>query len=295
MTVRLRFSDLRAQPGLLTGLERLGEACWPGFLLHGDVRSWHLLPEEFPSFQTALLDPLGEPVAAGHCVPLSWDGTIGGLPSRIEEIIARASADLRSGRVAGAISALAVLVRPDMRGRGLSRAVLERMKILGSRRSCTCLIAPVRPVLKERWPLASMEAYAGWRDAEGAPVDPWIRTHWRMGASILAVAPDTLTVTESVAGWESWTGLSFPASGSYCIPGGLQPLEIDLEADRGTYRDPNLWMVHRIDASTGLPEDCDPDPGLDRVGDPPPGLAAPDADPGGSAVTSRPRPWASWR
>ena len=49
-----------------------------------------------------------------------------------------------------------------------------------------------------------------------------------------------------MANWEKWTGLSFPESGRYVVQGALQPIEIDLESDRGVYYDPNVWMQHRL-------------------------------------------------
>jgi hypothetical protein len=51
-------------------------------------------------------------------------------------------------------------------------------------------------------------------------------------------------MTGTVADWEKWTGMLFPASGSYVIPDGLTLLEIDRSADTGIYREPNVWMRH---------------------------------------------------
>ena len=49
-----------------------------------------------------------------------------------------------------------------------------------------------------------------------------------------------------VADWESWTGMGFPESGAYVVPGALVPVEIDRERDEGVYVEPNVWMHHRI-------------------------------------------------
>lgn len=49
----------------------------------------------------------------------------------------------------------------------------------------------------------------------------------------------------SIADWQHWTGMRFPESGSYVVPGALQPIEIDVEADRGIYVEPNVWMHHK--------------------------------------------------
>jgi hypothetical protein len=40
--------------------------------------------------------------------------------------------------------------------------------------------------------------------------------------------------------------MSLPQSGSYVVPGGLVPVEIDVEADRGHYEEPHVWMHYRI-------------------------------------------------
>jgi hypothetical protein len=46
--------------------------------------------------------------------------------------------------------------------------------------------------------------------------------------------------------WEEWTGLKFPQSGRYFIPGALNPMEMNLEENEGVYVEPNVWMVHEI-------------------------------------------------
>jgi hypothetical protein len=66
-----------------------------------------------------------------------------------------------------------------------------------------------------------------------------------MGAEVLATAPRSQTMTGTVAQWEAWTGMRLPATGAYVIPGGLAPLEVDLDRDLGTYVEPNVWVRHR--------------------------------------------------
>lgn len=50
-----------------------------------------------------------------------------------------------------------------------------------------------------------------------------------------------------VAEWAAWTGLEFPGSGSFVIPGALVPVAINLERDQGDYVEPNQWMLHPIE------------------------------------------------
>jgi hypothetical protein len=73
-----------------------------------------------------------------------------------------------------------------------------------------------------------------------------MRVHWRLGAEILKPAPHSMVIAGSVAEWEEWTGMHFPESGSYVVPGALQPITIDRERDSGLYHDPNVWMRHRV-------------------------------------------------
>ena len=107
-----------------------------------------------------------------------------------------------------------------------------------------CLIAPVRPTLKDRYPLTPIESYAGWRRDDGSAFDPWIRVHERLGGQILGIADCSMTVEGGVAEWESWTGMAFPESGAYVLPQALVPIEIDRASDRGRYVEPNVWMRH---------------------------------------------------
>ena len=76
-------------------------------------------------------------------------------------------------------------------------------------------------------------------------MDPWIRTHQRMGATILRTAPNSLVIAGTVAEWEAWGQMPFPASGAYVVPGALNLVEVDRKADRAVYREENLWMRHR--------------------------------------------------
>jgi len=68
----------------------------------------------------------------------------------------------------------------------------------------------------------------------------------RLGARVVRASPRALIVRGSVADWESWTGMSFPDTGSYVVPRATRPVDIDRERDEGVYYDENAWMVHDI-------------------------------------------------
>ena len=62
----------------------------------------------------------------------------------------------------------------------------------------------------------------------------------------MKVCHKSMTIYGNVNDWQSWTGLSFPESGAYSVPGALNPVSMDLVADQGVYVEPNVWMVHDL-------------------------------------------------
>jgi GNAT superfamily N-acetyltransferase len=213
-------------------------------MLHADTLHWGSLYTAFDDFQVLLSDPAGSVVAFGHTIPFVWDGTPEDLPDEIDELMERAIEAHRNRRTSTALSALAALVSPEHQRRGLSSEVLRAMRSLAARHGMQSLVAPVRPTLKSLYPLVPIERYARWTRDDGSPFDPWLRVHWRLGAEQLRVAPKATTITGTVAEWEEWTGMSFPESGAYVVPGALQPVSIDRERNTGSYEDPNVWMRH---------------------------------------------------
>jgi hypothetical protein len=73
-----------------------------------------------------------------------------------------------------------------------------------------------------------------------------MRVHVRLGARILKAEAESLVITGTVAEWEEWTGMEFPASGEFTFPAGLAPVTIDRDADLGRYWEPNVWMAHDV-------------------------------------------------
>jgi hypothetical protein len=106
------------------------------------------------------------------------------------------------------------------------------------------VIVPVRPALKSRYPLTPMAAFARWSRPDGLHIDPWIRTHERLGARILGPAPRSMIIDGTVAQWQDWAGMDFPETGRYVVPGALDLVDIDVSRDAGTYAEANLWMRH---------------------------------------------------
>lgn len=223
------------------------ESVWPEYNLHGDElnRWWEHLDEELPEFQFVLYDGTHDLVVAeGHTGPLQWDGSDETLPAGIDAVIEQIFTQVRAGGPLNTLCALAAESPREGRARGLATQLLDAMRGIAEDRGLEHFVAPVRPSLKERYPLTSIERYVRWRREDGQLFDPWMRVHERLGARVATPLPRSMRITGTVQEWESWTGMAFPESGDYVFPEGLALVHIDRIADRGSYWEPNVWMVH---------------------------------------------------
>jgi GNAT superfamily N-acetyltransferase len=219
---------------------------WPEFIFHDPVSNQYTGRVEtyFPYYNIMLLDD-GAVVAGGWAVPLSWDGTVAALPAGgYDGALVAAVTRHEEGIVPDTLCIMAAAVRRDRQGGGLAGRTLTALRERATSAGLQRVIAPVRPALKIRYPLTPMERFAAWDRGDGLHLDPWIRTHQRLGATILGPAPDSMIIKGTVTEWEKWTGMAFPETGRYVVPEALDLVEIDCEQDLGTYTEPNLWMRH---------------------------------------------------
>jgi GNAT superfamily N-acetyltransferase len=246
--IAIRYSE---RPELWKNTAAVTQEVWPEYNQHGEVmdRYWGRLFDDFGAFQFVLIDEdEREVIAEGHTLPCAWDGTTDGLGEGIDDMVAAAFEAYDAGRSATALCAMAVEIRPRFQGGGLANRMLDEMAELARDAGLAHLIAPVRPSLKDRYPITPIARYAGWTQDNGEPFDPWIRVHHRRGARIAKPAPRSMHIVGTVAEWEEWTGMRFPDDGQYTFPAGLAPVEIDHGRDLGSYWEPNVWIVHTLQA-----------------------------------------------
>ena len=237
------------RPELWDRVPALFAGVWPEYNLHGDVMAgyWQRLFGDLPGFQVALYDDEAvDVVAVGRSIPRRWDGTLEDLGPGLDDSIVRGFETLDSGLAPNALCALGIEVAPRHQGHSLARIVLQAMAGMARQAGLGSLLVPVRPTWKERYPLTPIERYMHWRRPDGWPLDPWIRVHARLGATMAAAIPHSSRITGTVAEWESWTQMAFPDDGEFVFPGGLTTLHVDHGADLGLYWEPNVWMVHPV-------------------------------------------------
>jgi len=228
--------------------DALCKPAWPEFMRHDPVSdNWPRLMDDFADCQLFLCDADDVIVAVGNSIPVTWDGDIQSLPDRgWDAAFEQGIAGLKRGVRPDALAALQAVVVGGQKGRGLGSAIVRAMLEIACRLRFRFLVAPVRPSLKHLYPLMAMADYVRWTRTDGLPYDPWLRVHQRLGASIAKIAPRSMRIPGTLAEWQQWTGMEFPASGRYVVPGALNPVAVDVAKDHAVYVEPNVWMVHEI-------------------------------------------------
>lgn len=231
-------------------LNGFAAASWPEFMLHDPIseKYWDFLCSDFPQFQFSLLDTENNRTAAmANSLPIHWEGKLQDLPEEgWDWVFQKAVIDHQQGIVPNMLCAIQIAIHPDYRGQSISTLMVNKMRNIVRGKGWKTLIAPVRPNQKCLYPLISIDNYIKWKTSEDLPFDAWLRVHARLGARIIKPCHRAMEIKGTISDWEKWTGLRFPESADYVIPGGLVPLQINLENDLGIYIEPNVWMVHEI-------------------------------------------------
>lgn len=234
----------RNHPELAEKLGSFGDL-WMELVFHtekGDLY-YHHVWDTFADFNFYLGEDEDHLVAAGICMPLYWDGNPDSLPTGWDDVLELGVKQHEEGIAPNTVSALAAMVSKDHQGQGLSKYAIRTMKGLAKKHGLYQFIAPVRPTRKSMYPLTPMDRYMRWMREDGSPFDPWLRVHCQEGGTIVKAAVPSMTTKGTVAQFEQWTKMRFPESGTYVVPGALDPIVIDREADTGLYEESNVWVV----------------------------------------------------
>ncbi|MBT3345272.1 MAG: GNAT family N-acetyltransferase [Gemmatimonadetes bacterium] len=246
-----RLVTIQQQPELADRVSDLIEKSWPQFMLQDPIgnKHWNRLYADFPECQVIMLDG-DEVIGQGNTIPIRWDGPSEQLPDQgWDWAFIRGVEGYDQGRAPTHLTGLQIVIDPGYQGRRLSSQFVEHFRGVAQAKGLSRLVIPLRPTRKHQYPLTPMDRYITWT-RQGLPFDPWLRIHARAGARIVKSCPESMTITGSIQDWETWTGMAFPDSGSYIVPGALMPVQIDRGADQGTYIEPNVWVEHEVSGSS---------------------------------------------
>ncbi|MFY0734793.1 MULTISPECIES: hypothetical protein [Aurantimonas] len=224
------------------------DAVWGplGFLNHTRAHREHYdrLLEDHADLQLCLVDEAtGRPVALANCVPVAFGGDLSELPAEGWDWLVETGGTGRRSQ-ANVLGALAISVPVAERGKGYAFRMIGELHRIAEANGFERMIAPVRPSAKTVHPHASMADYIGWQDERGRCFDPWLRSHLAQGGRVVHPCERSMVVSEHIAFWETWAGRRFETSGDYTLAGGLVPVAIDVERQRGTYSEPNVWVAY---------------------------------------------------
>lgn len=251
-SLRVNIQSYAERPDLIDECELFLDRLWPQFMSQSSVcdEYWERLDEEpnshFQFIATVNEDSSEQVVGIIRSVPFLWPyGDFSKLAEMgWDAIFNFAMENLQGGEPY--ISALSVTVDPQYRGQQVPALLINALKTAAQSCDGKAVIVPVRPTLKHRYPLQDFDEYCGWKNERGEPFDPWIRTHWRLGASVLQPVHRSMVITGSIADWQSWTGMYFPQSGQYIVPNALVPVTVDVLRQQVEYIEPNLWMLYLL-------------------------------------------------
>ncbi len=219
---------------------------WPEFMLHDPVanENWMTFIDAYREFQLVILK--GEEIAAVvNTIPLQFEGPAETLPDEGWDWgVRKAVDDLTAGRKPNALFGVQIVISSAYQGKGLSSFATKQMLSLVGTHSLDRLIIAVRPNRKCDYPLISMEDYLTWKNQDGYSFDSWLRVHEKCGGRVVKVCPKAMLIEGSIDDWERWTGIRFPGTGIHVVPGALSPVYMDRERNRGTYIEPNVWVVY---------------------------------------------------
>lgn len=241
------ITTIAERPELTDALWTMNHS-WPEFMNHDPIGWSHFgrLPTTFADFTLIATDERGEVAARAHSIPFRM-AERGELPATgWDQVLMWGFSDRRHGREPDTVSALEIAIRPDLQGHGLSGVLLKALRDNAAKHGFRELVAPVRPNAKHREPSTSMAEYAYRTRDDGLPVDPWMRTHARAGATVDSIAPASMVIAGSLKQWRTWTGMPFDTDGWVEVPGALVPVRCATSHDYAVYVEPNIWMRHTL-------------------------------------------------
>src|SRR6056297_589911 len=190
---------------------------WPEFMLHDAValNNWSKLFELFSDYQFSL--KLGnEFVGMANCIPLRWENPFDELPEEgWDWAFKKGIEDREKGITPNMLNGLQIVVDRKHQRKGVSSMILKEMKKLAKNKGFKYIIIPVRPSLKSKYPLISIDDYIVWEREDGQLYDPWLRVHERAGGEVVKVCHRAMNIKGTVNQWQDWTGLMFFQSGEY--------------------------------------------------------------------------------
>ncbi len=241
--MKIEVSVLADDPALAGRMAVLEDESFPAYLNEEPIwlRVRDRIFAEFAPYHLFLIDSdTGDTVGVSINVPFHWDESTPDLPT-YNGLLTRCLDERVAGIKPTALCAILGAVTPNYRSKGVFKRVFSETRLLLERHGIRHFLSPVRPSNKHLYPNFGIDEFLAWRTPDGSLIDPWINSFEQQGAKFLAVAHDAITVTAPIAQWTAWTGMQFPVSGEFVVPGGHRLLRVDLPAGSAHYAEDHAW------------------------------------------------------
>lgn len=244
MTTFLSFDQL--SPEQIEQYRQGVSEAFPDIILASPTskKYWNRLESYFPQFQRFLLSDTSEIIAFINSIPFYYDQAHENLSDDgWDWMLAKGIHDYEDGIKANYLGGLQIIVRKEYLGMGFSREILRHAKQVFKKVSFQNLLIPIRPTKKFEHPDMSMDAYMQLK-ADQKVYDPWIRTHVKSGAEIIKICHNSMNIQGDIPFWEDILKQKISSSGNYLPHGALNPIRIDIDQNKGEYREPNIWLKY---------------------------------------------------
>ncbi|MCA4805437.1 hypothetical protein [Myroides odoratimimus] len=222
---------------------------FPAYLNADSIRNkyWNSMFTVFSTDQFIVLED-NNLVATIHCIPLHLTKTefaklpAGGWRWALEKSFADHERILKSNTWC----CLSIFTNKSYPENEIHHYIMSNLKQIATQKKYQNIISPIRPKMKQHYPLQDTTNYSQWINNSGLPYDVEVRKHVINGAVIQGVCSSSFHIEGTIIQWEKWTGYTFQSTGEYILPMGLSTLKVNVELNKGEYIEPNIWMIYKV-------------------------------------------------
>lgn len=262
----LPFLIQKWTPADVTEISRLERVAWPTWLRRTE-ESINVIANNYPHIQLLARDSRGMLVGTITANRIDWDGNPKSLIKRTWDEVAdgvqhKGDYSTTYRPDGNTLCLMSTSVDPTMRGHGIATQLIEGMRNVAIESGIEHLVGPFRPSGYGNYKLRTVNPvdiadYCKMTDADGQPVDPWIKFATRQGMIQYGITDPSMTVVVDKATFDTYRDTLQPTRWKKNEDGTWECGETGrwrLNGDYATYTEPNLWGEIPLHSTLAIPE-----------------------------------------
>jgi len=206
--------------------------------------NWQIIEKYFPDHQLYLIGPDDELIGFINTVPIFFDQSLDLLPNEGWDWLVNKSISGYQNKVTpNTLGGLQVIITKKNQRKGYSKFIIAEAKNIMRNNGYEKFVIPIRPTLKKNHPDMSMVDYLHLKN-ENKIYDPWIRTHVNSDAKVISICHKSMNINGDIKFWESLMNKKIQHSGYHNVDGALNPVDIQIDANKGVYYEENIWIAY---------------------------------------------------